>query len=215
MEQNGKHLAEMQNVAAIDAALKELGGQRPEYAVDLVTLCKCALEQGMPLDAVIAALAEMVAAHDTIKELHLQICDQVTELFRAAMLSAIEQRPYFNLEHAVQNNQLFDADTVERFALLIGSCRNWVDEAFLIEGTVVGSELDPNPFKDGPIFFTANFSSDCVYDSYQEWTKDDFENCFDDVYLNGLQGGAEGIDMLRSIKAWLDRYVTAARLSQD
>ena len=53
MEQNIKHIAEMQDAAGIDAALIELGGERPAYARDLVTLCKGAVEQGVQLDAAI------------------------------------------------------------------------------------------------------------------------------------------------------------------
>ena len=215
MEQNTKHTAEMQNATGIEAAIIELGGERPAYAHDLVTLCKEALEQGVQLDGAIAALSEMAVGRQIVKELHQQLCDQVTELFRAAMRHAIDQRPYFNFKHAIEANQMFSVDTAEHFALQIGTCHYSMHDEFVVTGMVVGGELDPIPCKDMQINFTASFSSDCIYDSYQAWTKDDFENCFEGVYLDGLKGGVKSVEILCSIKAWLDRYVTTARLLCD
>ena len=87
MEHNTKHLAEMQNAAGIAAAMIELGGERPAYARDLVMLCKGAVEQGVQLDAAIAALAEMADAvqwqndeNNAACVVYADICKNLAEL---------------------------------------------------------------------------------------------------------------------------------------
>ena len=221
MEQNTKHLAEMQNAAGIAAAMIELGGDRPAYARDLVMLCKGAVEQGVQLDAAIAALAEMaveeqqkIAARQMASQLHHDICKGLEELFRAALEEVIDQRPYFSLERLVQTNQLFDLEMIERFGLAPELCEWDRESGFEITGDVFGSQHDPNPFKDTMGRFSAQFSSDYTYDDSQMWLQSDLDNRLNGVYLDSLRAGAEDIDTLRSIKTWLDRYVTAVRLSK-
>jgi len=215
MEQNGKHTAEMQSVVGIDAALIELGEQRPAYARDIVILCKGVTERGVSLDGAVATLDEMAKTLETSHELHRQIRSQVDELFRAAILHVIEHMPYLNLEHAVQTDILFDADVSEKFALTTTDCFLDDDETFSIKGCVVGGKLTPYPYKDELIYFRASFASDNVYDQYQEWSADAFESCFYSVDLSFLNRTPETIEKLHTIKAWLDEFVTVVRLSKD
>lgn len=62
--------------------------------------------------------------------------------------------------------------------------------------------------------FSAQFSSDYTYDNSQMWLQSDLDNRLNGIYLDSLRAGAEDIYTLRSIKTWLDRYVTAVRLSK-
>lgn len=215
MEQNGKHIAEMQDLAATEAELIKRGAKQPAYARDIVMLCKGVTERGVSLDGAIAALNELAKTLETSQELHRQIRSQVDELFRAAMLHVIEQMPDLHIEHAVQTDTLFGADVTEKFALITTDCFLDTDGTFSIKGCVVGSEFAPHPYKDELIYFRASFSSDYDYDQYQEWSADAFENCFYSIDLDYLNRTPETLEKLRAIKAWLDSFVTMARLSQD
>ena len=222
MEENGKQIAEMQNAAGIGAALIELGGERPAYARDLVTLCKGAVEQGVQLDAAIAALAEMAAgeqlratAEEVASKIDGYVSYQVDELFRAAMMKAIEHCAYFSLQQLAGGNEIFDQLLVDHFGFEIASCHKERDDTFVLVCVVVNNEREFNPFSEVIDQFEARFSNEYNYDQAAVWSECGFESCFEGIALNNVLSGVVKVKSLAAMKEWIRRDVTFVRLSRD
>jgi hypothetical protein len=221
MEQNIKHIAEMQNAADIGAALIELGGERPAYARDLVTLCKGAVEQGMPLDAAIAALAKMADAvqwqndqYNAASAVYADICEKVAELFRKVMLKEFEVRDTFNLQYHIENETLLMPSAVEKFGLECRRCFQALDDEFVVICELVGTESNPNPFFDMFSKFEARFTSSADYSGGERWTEEKFNTCFTGATVEKLRI-IQNISLLSDISEWLNNYLIFIKLSEE
>jgi hypothetical protein len=223
MEESGKQIAEMQNVAGIGAALIELGGERPAYAQQQLAACDQIVGVVDQLDNAIASrsaladeLRSLHGAHQEATNHYCDICKQVDWLFRAAMRAVIEKRINLEFLELVKKNQLFDQDIVAQYGLTATQI-DVHDYELAIKGMICGTEFNPNPYQHIMGLFSADFFHDDNdgYSLYRYWSNDELDTLLIGVFLDDLPAAAENVEMLKDIKAWLDSFVTVAQLSRD
>ena len=202
--------------------LIELGAVRSAYVKQQLAKCGQIVGAVDQLDDAVASrsaqadeLRSQLDVRHEIVDLYIDIHQQVDWLFRAAMRAVIGKRVNLEFLALVRDNQLFDADIVAQYGMTTTQCEMHEYE-MEVKGVICGTEVNPNPYQS----IMGNFSADFIHDDdgyslYRYWTNDEVDQLLDGVYLDDLHAAAKDVETLKDIRAWLDSFVTMARLSQD